>query len=566
MAKLSPRILPWWKTTTVYQIYPRSFKDSTGNGIGDIPGILSKLDYLQDLGVETIWFSPLFSSPQADHGYDVRDYRSIVPEYGTMKDCERLIQEMHNRNMYVVFDMVLNHTSNQHPWFLQSRSSRDNPKRNWYIWCDGKKPRGKRPPNNWKSIVGGSGWQFDQPTDQWYWAQFLPFQPDLNYRNPEVKQEMFDTLRFWLDKGVDGFRLDIINTIFEDENLRNNPFTLKLFPSEDYDKSFFQNRMYTINHPDNFAFVKELRNVMNEYSDPERFLVGEIAASLETLKRYCGEETNEAKTNGLHLTFLFQSLNAKLEANTFHNLLSNYEQYFREPYSPTWIFSNHDQMRRFSKLGNNVNKAKLNVTLQLTARGVPFIYYGEEIGMLNHRIPLKNAQDPVALKYSWLPQFLVNLITRSGSISLNRDDCRTPMQWNSSFNAGFCLKELEPWLPLEPRYETINVAFEESDADSLLQCYKSLLRLRKQMPALHSGSMHLMDFPLHKKSLLSFERRYENQIVQIWLNFSNRRILIDNNMQKAELLFSTLRDSAPFIGTNIQLEPFQGIVLETHYG
>jgi len=557
--------LPWWKTTTIYQIYPRSFKDSTGNGIGDIPGIISKLDYLQDLGVGTIWFSPFFSSPQADHGYDVSDYRSIAPEYGTMSDCERLIQEIHNRGMNVVFDMVLNHTSNQHPWFLQSRSSRDNPKRNWYIWRDGQKPGGKKPPNNWKSIVGGSGWHYDEQTNQWYWAQFLPFQPDLNYRNPEVKQEMFDTIRFWLDKSVDGFRLDIINTVFEDEKLRNNPFTLKFFPSEEYDKSFFQNKMYTVNHPDNFTFVKELRSVMDEYSNPERFLVGEIAASLETLKRYCGEEINETKTNGLHLTFLFQSLNANLDANTFRNLLGRYEEYFMEPYSPTWVFSNHDQMRRISKLGNDVNKAKLNMTLQLTVRGVPFIYYGEEIGMLNHRFPLKSAQDPVALKYSWLPQFLVNLLTRSGSISLNRDDCRTPMQWNSSRNAGFCSTELEPWLPVEPGYERINVESEELHPDSLLQCYKSLLSLRRKIPALHSGSMHLKDISPHKKSLLSFERKYDKQIVQVWLNFSNRLIQIDENQERAELIFSTLRESTPINGTSIQLEPFQGIVLEIHY-
>jgi glycosidase len=565
LAHSSTGILPWWKTTTVYQVYPRSFKDSTGNGIGDIPGIISKLDYLQNLGVETIWFSPFFSSPQRDYGYDVSDYRSIAPEYGTMRDCERLIKEIHNRGIHVVFDMVLNHTSDQHSWFLQSRSSRDNPKRNWYLWHDGQKPKGKKPPNNWKSIVGGSGWHYDEQTDQWYWAQFLPFQPDLNYRNPEVKKEMFDTIRFWLKKGVDGFRLDIINTVFEDEHFRNNPFALKFFPSEEHDKSFFQDKIYTVNHSDNFIFAKELRSVMDEYSDPERFLVGEISASLETLKRYCGEETNRTRTDGLHLVFLFQSLNASFDANTFRNLLIRYEEHFAEPYLPTWVFSNHDQMRRISKLGNDTNKAKLNVTLQLTARGVPIIYYGEEIGMLNHRFPLKTAKDPVALMYSWIPQPLVNLLTRGGSISLNRDECRTPMQWDSSFNAGFCSQELEPWLPAGPRYETINVESEESEPDSLLQCYKSLLRLRKLMPALHSGSLHLIDLSSHKKSLLAFNRKFDNQVVQVWLNFSNRRIQTDENHEKVELIFSTIRKSSPLCDKRIQLEPFQGIILENHH-
>jgi len=556
----SIKFLPWWKTTTVYQIYPRSFKDSTNNGIGDIPGIISKLDYLQDLGVGTIWFSPFFSSPQADHGYDVSDYRSIASEYGTMSDCERLIQEIHNRDMYVVFDMVLNHTSNQHPWFLQSRSSMDNPKRNWYIWRDGQKPRGKKPPNNWKSIVGGSGWHYDEQTDQWYWAQFLPFQPDLNYRNTEVKQEMFDTLRFWLDKGVDGFRLDIINTVFEDESLQNNPFALTFFPSEEHDKSFFQNKLYTVNHPDNFAFAKELRSVMDEYSDPERFLVGEIAASLETLKRYCGEKIDDIKTNGLHLTFLFQSLNARFDANTFRNLISRYEQYFIEPYSPTWVFSNHDQMRRISKLGNDVNKAKINVMLQLTARGVPFIYYGEEVGMSNHRIPLRNAQDPVALKYSWLPQFIVNLLTRSGSISLNRDDCRTPMQWTSSPNAGFCSDKSISWLPVSLGYETINVDSEESNPDSLLNCYKALLKLRKETPALHSGSLNLLP-PSLFGNFLSYQRIYDEQVVQIWLNFSKKPSYVSEIGKNPKLLFSTISDTDTLNESKLHLAPYQGVII-----
>ncbi|MFX0106813.1 MAG: alpha-glucosidase [Candidatus Hodarchaeota archaeon] len=556
------RNLPWWKKTTVYQIYPRSFKDTTGNGIGDIPGIISKLDYLQNLVIETIWISPFFASPQADHGYDVSDYRSIAPEYGTMSDCEQLIQEIHNRDMYVVFDMVLNHTSDQHSWFLESRSSRDNPKRDWYIWRDGKKPNGKKPPNNWNAIVGGSGWHYDELTDQWYWAQFLPFQPDLNYRNPEVKREMFDTIRFWLDKGVDGFRLDIINTIYEDEQLRNNPFAFKLIPSEEFEKSFFQDNIHTINHPDNYDFVKELRSVMDEYSNPDRFLVGEIAASLEVLKKYCGGKIGEPMTKGLHLTFQFQSLYADFDANMFRNLINSYEQYFPEPYTPTWVFSNHDQMRRISKLGNSTNKAKLNVTLQLTARGVPFIYYGEEIGLFNHRFPLKTAKDPVALKFSWVPQKIVNFITRTQSFSLNRDECRTPMHWNSSPNAGFCPEEVDPWLPVEPSYEIINVEVEESDPDSLLNCYKDLLRLRKEFPALHSGSMHLRNAPTYEKRLLTYKRVYNKQVVHVWLNFSDRPVQISREKVKGELLFSTLKRVNPLQDTSIHLEPYQGVICE----
>lgn len=564
MINRSLRSLPWWKTTTVYQIYPRSYMDSTGNGVGDFPGIISRLGYLQDLGVETIWLSPFFSSPLADHGYDVSDYRAIAPEYGSMADCERLIHETHDLGMCIVLDMVLNHTSDQHPWFLESRSNRDNPKRNWYIWHDGQRPGGKKPPNNWKSVVGGSGWHYDESTEQWYWAQFLPFQPDLNYRNLEVKQEMFDIVRFWLDKGVDGFRLDIINALYEDEGFQNNPASSRLFPSEDFGISFFQNRIHTINHPDTFAFVKELRNVVDEYSDPERFLVGEISAPLEILHDYCGEKIDEARTNGLHLTFLFQSLNAPFDASSFRRLIEHYEQYFSEPHIPTWVFSNHDQMRLISRMGNCVDKAKIIVTLQLTARGVPFIYYGEEIGMLNHRLPLKTAQDPVARKYSWIPQFLVDIITRGGRLSLNRDDCRTPMQWDSSLYAGFCPKDVEPWLPIARNHEKINVESEVADPDSLLHCFKELLWLRRRTPALHSGSINLLTPTRNDKSVLAYERKYGEQGVQVWLNFSDKSVRINNNPEIAKLLFSTVKESTFFEDFGSNLEPYQGVVLGCH--
>ncbi len=552
----------WWKKTVVYQIYPRSFKDSTGNGIGDIPGIISKLDYLRDLGIETIWFSPFFSSPQRDHGYDVSDYRNIAPEYGTLSDCERLIKEIHNREMRVVFDMVLNHTSDQHPWFMESRSSRDNSRRDWYIWRDGRKPGGKKPPNNWNSVIGGSGWHYDHLTDQWYWAQFLPFQPDLNYRSPDVKEEMFDMMHFWLDKGVDGFRLDIINAIYEDEQFRNNPLALKYLPSEEDTRGFFHDNINTINHPDTFVFVKELRRLMDEYSDPERFLVGEVGAPLEVLKRYCGEEVKGKKTDGLHMVFQFQSLSAKLEANALRKLLLDYEHFFSEPYIPTWVFSNHDRPRRISRLGGSMDRAKLNALFQLTARGIPFVYQGEEIGMLGLRIPLKKAQDPVALKYSKLPRFFTMVAEKLAGISLNRDECRTPMQWDSSANAGFCQAGTEPWLPVAPDYETTNAENASADPTSLLNCYKTLLHLRRNNAALNSGSMHLVHATASQKLLLSYERKHEEQTVQIWLNLSEKPLIIEGVIAPNQLLFSTLRDANPVQGVTITLNPLQGIITE----
>ena len=557
----SNQSLPWWKKTTIYQIYPRSYRDSSDNGIGDISGIISKLDYLQNLGVETIWFSPFFSSPQADFGYDVSDYRSISPEYGSMADCESLIREIHSREMHAVFDLVLNHTSDQHPWFLESRSSRDNAKRDWYIWRDGQKPHGKKPPNNWKTMIGGSGWHYDEFTDQWYWAQFLPFQPDLNYRNPDVKKEMFDTIRFWLDQGVDGFRLDIINTIYEDAKFQDNPFTWKYFPSESDDKSFFQNKIHTMNHPDNFLFVKELRSLLDEYSDPERFMVGEISAPIDILKKYCGDVRNKTTTDGLHLTFMFQSLNVDFNAKSVHTLIKLYEQHFTDPYLPTWVFSNHDQMRRITKLGNDIDKAKLNATLQLTTRGVPFIYYGEEIGMSNHRLPLKTAKDPIGRKYSWLPQILANLLTRNGAFSLNRDDCRTPMQWDSSPNAGFCSKGIEPWLPISPGHQMLNVSSEEDDSNSVLNCYKSLLLLRKKTPALHSGSISLSNGFQSSDSILSYKRMYNEQIVLVWLNFSENKFQTKEIEKNLQVLFSTKTNTEPLNSDRLLLHPYQGVVL-----
>jgi len=567
MSPQDSHALPWWKKTVIYQIYPRSFKDSTNNGIGDIPGIISKLDYLKELGIETIWFSPFFASPQVDHGYDVSDYRSIAPEYGTMSDCERLIQEIHTHEMYVIFDMVLNHTSDQHAWFLESRSSRENPKREWYIWRDGKKLGGKKPPNNWTSMIGGSGWHYDALTDQWYWAQFLPFQPDLNHRNPAVKKEMFDTVRFWLDKGVDGFRLDIIDTVYEDEHLRDNPFTFQYFPSEEGRKRFFHDCIHTIHHPDNFQFVKELRKVLDEYSEPERFLVGEVGASLATHKRYSGEVVNGTRTDGLHMTFQFQSLNADLNALAFRHLMSEYESHFEDPYIPTWVFSNHDVTRRISKLGNDVAKAKLNALIQLTARGVPFIYMGEEIGMLYHKIPLQEAEDPVAQKFSRLPRFLTDFVSRDGKICLNRDGCRTPIQWDSSDNGGFSKGGVETWLPLEPHYRAINVELQEKDPASILNCYRQLLGIRRNHPALHSGSIQFKELEKeYKKSLLTYERLFYSpdfqQIVQIILNFTNDSYQVRGFEGKKTLLFSTISDSTPIGDSTINLQPLEGIIIK----
>ncbi|HSO36589.1 MAG TPA: alpha-amylase family glycosyl hydrolase, partial [Labilithrix sp.] len=419
---MAPRDVLWWERTTTYQIYPRSFHDTNGDGIGDLQGVIAKLDYLQALGVETLWLSPFFESPQADFGYDISGHRSIAPEYGSMDDCRALIEQVHARGMKIVLDMVLNHTSDQHPWFLESRSSLTSPRRDWYIWRDGKRPDGKAPPNNWRSMLGGSGWRYDEATGQWFYASFLGCQPDLNYRNADVKAAMLDVVRHWLREGADGLRLDIFNAIFKDESFADNPFSWRPVPTEDSPHGFFQRHQHTIDHPDTIAFARELRAVVDELRDPPRFLVGEVFGDAESLKRYCGEAAD-----GLHLVFLFKTMGTRFSGRAVRALVSEFERVFPEPFTPTYVFGNHDRPRFAHRIGKSREKAKLLVALQLTVRGVPFIYYGEEIGMENHDIPLHEGLDPVAARFGFVPQWAASWMRRHG-ILLNRDECRSPMQ------------------------------------------------------------------------------------------------------------------------------------------
>ena len=493
---------PWWRETVVYQIYPRSFADSNGDGIGDLPGIRQRLDHLEDLGVETLWLSPFFASPGRDGGYDISDYRGVAPEYGTMDDVLALIEDVHARGMKIVLDMVLNHTSDQHPWFVESRASRESPRRDWYVWRDGREPGGRKPPNNWRSMLGRRGWHHDPSTDQWYWAQFLPFQPDLNYRNPEVREAMLGNMRFWLDRGVDGFRLDIVNALFEDEQFRDNPFAWTLLPSDGDPSMGFRSSEHTLNHPDTIEFMKVLRRTMDAYDDPPRFLVGEVNARLDDVRRHCGEHGD-----GLHMAFLFESLGVALEAPALRHLIASYERGFPDPLIPTWVFGNHDRARRISRLGDDLERAKLNATLQLTARGVPFLYYGEEIGLPQQPLPIRDSLDPVAIPFRRVPQPVIDVVRRVTGESPNRDECRTPMRWDARRHAGFCPEGTRPWLPIGPRNPERNVADQARDPDSLLACYRRLLALRRATPALRRGDLRLLSAAESAPTVVAFERR-----------------------------------------------------------
>jgi oligo-1,6-glucosidase/alpha-glucosidase len=547
--------LPWWKRTTVYQIYPRSFADSNGDGIGDLPGVIERLDYLAGLGVETLWLSPFYDSPQADFGYDIRDHFGVAPEYGTLDDARRLIDQVHARGMKIVFDMVLNHTSDQHPWFLASRSAREDAMRDWYIWRDGRGKHGDRPPNNWRSMLGNNGWHRDAASGQWYWASFLSFQPDLNYRNPAVKEAMLEVVRHWLRQGVDGLRLDIFNAIFKDASFADNPFSLRLLPSAENPHGFFQRNVHTIDHPDTLSFARDLRKTVDAFQDPPRFLVGEVFGDPTTLRRYCG-----AEADGLHLVFLFKTLRMRFAGRGVRALIREIEQAFPEPLTPTYVFGNHDRTRLLQRLDGHQQKAKLFATLQLTVRGVPFIYYGEEIGMEHYEIPLVHGLDPVAVRHRKLPQWLVRYLGRAGML-LNRDECRSPMQWSGGTNAGFSAENTRPWLALHPGSARTNVAAQERDPASLLHCYQGLLALRRQSRALNAGALELVDDLGLPRAVVAYRRVAQGEAALVVLNFTTRAVALRLESQPGAHLFSN-RDAStrPFCG-RYTLAPYEGVVV-----
>ncbi len=510
--KITAMTLPWYHKTTIYQIYPRSFYDSNADGIGDLQGIIQKLDYIHGLGFETMWISPFFASPQADLGYDVSGYTDVAPEYGTMADGLKLIEETHQRGMRIVFDMVMNHTSSEHPWFKESRASRDNPKADWYIWKDSPRPlleegsgvRAK--PNNWQSLTGGSGWHFDRQRGQFYWASFLKFQPDLNYRNPEVKKTMFDIVRFWLAKGVDGFRLDIFNVIFKDAEFRANPFSFKLIPTDDDPSGFFQQAKYTLNQPEGFEFAEQFRQVCDEFG--ERLSLGEVSGNRQLIRKFLGGQKND----GLTLVFDFAMLNFKFTAGYFGELIQDIEATYPDPFMPVYVFSNHDRRRSMDRLGNDLRKARLLSMFQLTVRGVPCMYYGEEIGMTNSRLPFAAALDPIPHKFQFVPRFVFDML----GITINRDDVRTPMQWDESVNAGFSSAP-QTWLPVYENYREVNVEVENKDRSSLLNTVRTLLNIRRDFQSLQEGSLELLkDLPHH---ILGYKRRLQNEMVCVLLNF-----------------------------------------------
>lgn len=512
----------WHESTTVYQIYPLSYQDSDGDGTGDIKGIISRLNYLQILGVQTLWISPVYPSPWADHGYDISHYKAIHPRMGSMADFDSLVSEAKKRNMRIVMDLVMNHTSNRHPWFEASR--RDKPGgryRNMYVWKEGKKK-----PNNWKSMTGGSGWHYDEVANAWYWASFLGFQPDLNYHNPAVKDSMFSVMDFWIGFGVDGFRLDIFNCLAEDSLFRNNPPSLRFIPSEGNPNGFFQQVKYTQNTETTFQIAREFRQHLDSISNKQAFSVGEVFGSAEILKSYTGEG------KGLHSVFLFKTMHAGFNAQKWYKLILENEKHFKAPAQATWVLSNHDKKRFISRIGNREDKMRALAFMQFTLRGIPFIYMGEELGMRQQKLNPKYGKDPIVAKYG---PGAVRFARISGE-SLNRDECRTPMAWTSEKMAGFTSAD-SAWLPIAVEADSIYAEKRLADKHSIFHQYRKLISMRNALGLLNSG---LMDSVKLKNKLLSYRRYTADKSAFCYINFSGKKKEIKELPQKVNVIFGEL--------------------------
>ncbi len=478
----------WWQRGIIYQIYPRSFQDTNGDGIGDLKGIIRKLEYLHWLGIDVIWVSPIYPSPMKDFGYDISNYTDVHPLFGSMADFDELITRAHTLGMKLILDLVPNHTSNEHPWFIESRSGRDNPKRDWYIWKDAQEDGSV--PNNWLSVFGGNAWEWDEQTRQYYYHAFLKEQPDLNWRNPEVQQAMYNVMRFWLDKGVDGFRIDVMWHMIKDSQLRDNPL------NPDYtDLQADYNRLlpvYSTDQPEVHDIVRQMRTLVDNYG--EKVIIGEIYLPIEKLVVYYGVDNL-----GAHLPFNFQLLTLPWEASKISSAIDAYEAALPVNGWPNWVLGNHDQQRIASRVG--LAQAKVAAMLLLTLRGTPTIYYGEEIGMKDVPIEEDQIRDPQGLN---MP-----------GKHLSRDPERTPMPWDSSTYGGFSKEQ--PWLPLARDYKRVNVQKQQDDPFSMLTFYRRLIEIRKKEPALSIGSYR----PVYSNhQLLSYIREWNNDKFLVILNLT----------------------------------------------
>jgi alpha-glucosidase len=521
----------WWQSGIVYQIYPRSFQDSNGDGIGDLKGIEDRLDYLEWLGVTAIWISPIYPSPMADFGYDVSDYCGIHPIFGTMEDFDRLLEAVHRRGMRVILDFVPNHTSDEHPWFIESRSSRDNPKRDWYIWKD-PKPDGS-PPNNWVSVFGGPAWEMDEHTGQYYYHAFLKEQPDLNWRNPEVQEAMLGAMRFWLSKGVDGFRVDVMWHMVKDQLFRDNPPNPEYHEGTDipYHRVL---PVFSTDQPEVHDIVRMMRRLTDEYG--ERVLIGEIYLPIQKLITYYGQDLD-----GAHLPFNFQLITLPWDAAQINLAVSTYEGQLPPGGWPNWVLGNHDKSRIASRVGTK--QARVAAMLLLTLRGTPTMYYGDEIGMADVPIPPELVQDPPEKNFPGL--------------GMGRDPERTPMQWDDSPNAGF--SGGQPWLPLAEDYRVRNVEAQRNDPYSMLAYYRRLIGLRQSERALCVGAYE----PVRSnENIVAYLRDDGRRKLLVALNLTHEPQELPLEMKCRILLNTELEREGEEVSDRLRLTADEGIIAE----
>jgi alpha-glucosidase len=518
----------WWKRGIIYQIYPRSFQDSNGDGVGDLNGIRQRLDYLTWLGIDGIWISPMYPSPMADFGYDITDYCNIDPVFGTIADFDALLREAHRRGLKVILDFVPNHTSDRHPWFIESRSSHISKKRDWYIWRDGK-PDGQ-PPNNWISQFGGPAWTFDAHTNQYYLHSFLPQQPDLDWRNPKVRDAMFKPLRFWLDRGVDGFRVDALWLLIKDAMFRDNPPNPNYRAGQPGIDRYLS--LYNADQPEIHEAVAEMRSILDAYSD--RVLIGEIYLPFNRLSLYYGKNLD-----GAQLPFNFALIRAAWNAKDIGHLIADYEKALPPHGWPNWVLGNHDQPRIAARVG--AGRARTAAMLLRTLRGTPTMYYGDEIGLARVPIPKNLVRDP------WEKN--------EPGLGIGRDPWRTPFQWDASEGAGFTTGT--PWLPLDQDYHRRNVAVLNRDPYSLLCLYRRLIELRRQHRALNVGDVRVLAV---ENDVLCFERSCEGERIIVVLNFGEEDASVNlPEVKGATALLSTFRDRAS-AATEVRLRSGEGVI------
>ena len=524
--------LRWWQRGAIYQVYPRSFQDSSGDGIGDLRGLISRLDYLEWLGVEALWLSPIYPSPMADFGYDISDYTDVDPLYGTLANFDELVETAHRHRLKVILDFVPNHTSQEHPWFRESRSSRQSEKRSWYIWRD--PAPGGGPPTNWLSNFGGSAWELDARTGQYYYHAYLKQQPDLNWRNPDVQEAMLGCMRFWLDRGIDGFRVDVIWHLIKDEQFRDNPLNPEYLPGQWPYRQL--QATYTTDRPEVHQIIAQMRHVLDGYAD--RMMVGEIYLPVQRLVTYYG-----AQGAGVHLPFNFQLIELPWNAEAIAAAVVAYEAALPAFGWPNWVLGNHDKSRIASRVGGP--QARVAAMLLLTLRGTPTLYYGDELGMRDVPIPAESLRDP------WEKN--------TPGLGLGRDPVRSPMQWTAAANAGFT--NGEPWLPVSDDYVTVNVAAQREDPTSILQLYRRLLALRSTEPALLVGAFQLIAVG---NDWLAYQRQSGQQRFLVLLNLgpSPQELEIGEGEISGQITMSTYLDrDGERVSRRIALRGDEGLII-----